>query len=69
MDGALWCWGENLEGQLGDGSQMRLYVPTQIPVVGVIDLQGGTGHLVHAPRRRLRRCGGNTPVASSETAR
>lgn len=29
-DGTLWCWGENLHGQLGDGTTTPRLVPKQI---------------------------------------
>jgi alpha-tubulin suppressor-like RCC1 family protein len=31
-DGTLWCWGDNYDGQLGDGTQLNRETP--VPVVG-----------------------------------
>jgi alpha-tubulin suppressor-like RCC1 family protein len=29
-DGELWCWGFNVEGQLGDGTRNHLARPTRV---------------------------------------
>lgn len=31
-DGSYWAWGENNQGQLGDGTTIRRTLPTQIPI-------------------------------------
>jgi alpha-tubulin suppressor-like RCC1 family protein len=39
-DGALWCWGENGDGQLGDGSQADRSKPVQIEIAANGDSLG-----------------------------
>jgi alpha-tubulin suppressor-like RCC1 family protein len=29
-DGTVWCWGDNFNGQLGDGTVLRRAVPTKV---------------------------------------
>lgn len=49
-DGALYCWGYNVFGQLGDGSQIDRPVPvpvvdsTGMPLVGQVAVDAGTFH-------------------------
>jgi hypothetical protein len=32
-DGAVWCWGENGEGQLGNGSRVNSLVRVRVPLL------------------------------------
>jgi alpha-tubulin suppressor-like RCC1 family protein len=45
-DGSLWCWGDNTDGKLGDGTTMLKSSPTQVPVLGttVAEVALGGGH-------------------------
>ena len=48
--GNVKCWGRNDEGELGDGTNTRRYVPTDVPSLasGVIDLAANLGlSLIH----------------------
>ncbi len=46
-DGAVWAWGENDLGQLGDGTTTRQYAPVAISGLAVVDGVGaGLGHTV-----------------------
>lgn len=44
--GAVYCWGTNGQGQLGDGSQTDRNVPTAIPSLstGVLEVSAGLAH-------------------------
>ena len=44
-DGTAYCWGEGLEGQLGDGANLRREVP--VPVLGGLKFQSITTGLYH----------------------
>ncbi len=46
IDGALWCWGYNGYGQLGDGSQIDQKVPEQVGALGtnVAEVAAGAHH-------------------------
>jgi alpha-tubulin suppressor-like RCC1 family protein len=33
-DGTLWCWGNNLEGELGDGTMLSRSTPVQVAALG-----------------------------------
>src|SRR5215475_9482388 len=34
-DGTLWCWGENTDGEVGDGTQVPRAAPTQIGTAAI----------------------------------
>ena len=44
--GELWCWGSNQFGQLGDGTTMGKYVPTEVTGFGasVVAVSAGSDH-------------------------
>jgi alpha-tubulin suppressor-like RCC1 family protein len=45
MDGTVWCWGTNYNGQVGDGSYVLRNAAVQIPsLAGVKDVASGGGH-------------------------
>jgi alpha-tubulin suppressor-like RCC1 family protein len=45
MDGTVWCWGTNYNGQVGDGSYVLRNAAVQIPsLTGVKDIASGGGH-------------------------
>jgi len=45
VDGSLWCWGGNDQGELGDGSFERRYTPVQVsPPTRFAALAGGDRH-------------------------
>ncbi len=46
-DGAVWAWGDNGTGQLGDGTQTTKSVPVLVPLAtGVSRVASGSGHTV-----------------------
>ncbi len=64
--GDVRCWGENLNGQIGDGTiGGSRNVPTVVttdgttPLTGVIDVQAGTAHACALLADRTVRCWGN----------
>jgi alpha-tubulin suppressor-like RCC1 family protein len=44
-DGALYCWGAGLRGQLGTGSSTSSLVPVQVPGGGYTDVSVGGSHV------------------------
>jgi alpha-tubulin suppressor-like RCC1 family protein len=47
QDGTVWAWGENNQGQLGDGTITRRLLPVQVPDLhGVTALAAGQTHTV-----------------------
>jgi alpha-tubulin suppressor-like RCC1 family protein len=41
-DGAVWCWGDNNRGQLGDGTTQPAATPIRVPLSGpAVDLEVG----------------------------
>jgi len=44
QDGSLWCWGWNLSGQLGDGTNSDKFTPVQIMSSGVSSVALGGYH-------------------------
>ena len=50
-DGTLWCWGSNLNYELGDGSQTNRLIPVQVSALGSsVDQVAGRDH--HACARK-----------------
>lgn len=46
-DGTLWAWGENVQGQLGTGSEKRReYLPVKVEIDNVKDFAGGVFHCI-----------------------
>jgi len=43
-DGSAWCWGENNDGELGDGTSMNRSVPTEVAISDVVDIAAGKDH-------------------------
>ena len=45
QDGTVWAWGDNNDGQLGDGTTERRYTPTQVPgLTDVVAIAAGYYH-------------------------
>jgi len=44
QDGSLWCWGRNVEGQIGDGDYQNKSLPTEIMSWGVSSVSLGYAH-------------------------
>jgi cysteine-rich repeat protein len=49
-DGTLWCWGSNSNGQIGLGTTVTAFSPTQVAGSGFISVSAGASHTcaVHA---------------------
>ncbi len=52
-DGTVWAWGDNSDGQLGDGTNVDRYTPVQVvmelggdPLTGVAAISAGGGHTI-----------------------
>lgn len=44
-DGSVWAWGENKNGQLGNGNELNSYVPMQVTsLTDVIAVSAGYFH-------------------------
>ncbi|RYZ50131.1 MAG: RCC1 repeat-containing protein, partial [Proteobacteria bacterium] len=44
-DGSVYCWGQNSDGQVGDGTTTDRYLPTKVPgISGASLVAGGSGH-------------------------
>lgn len=57
-DGALKCWGDNSNGQLGDGTTIKKNTPTNIIGTGVTDVSGAGFHTCAIVNGALQ-CWGN----------
>ncbi len=58
-DGTLFCWGDNENGQLGDGTTTRHLVPTRALVSDVVAVVAGELHTCALRRDRQVRCWGS----------
>lgn len=58
-DGALFCWGDNEFGQLGDGTQERRLHPARIELPPVASVSTGYGHTCSATMQGDVYCWGN----------
>ncbi len=43
-DGTVWAWGNNMSGQLGDGTTTSLSIPTQVAISNVVAIAAGQNH-------------------------
>jgi len=43
-DGTLWCWGSNSNGQIGVGTTITAFVPTQVTGTGFTSVGAGASH-------------------------
>ena len=44
-DGTVWCWGRNLEGQLGDGLEVSTHMPVKVfGLAGAVSIAAGMTH-------------------------
>jgi alpha-tubulin suppressor-like RCC1 family protein len=60
--GAAYCWGDNAEGQLGDGTTIERHTPT--PVAGGLTFKSiavGNGHVCGIATTGVASCWGTTP--------
>ena len=46
-DGSLWVWGQNGEGQLGNGTTVHINTPFQLVPSGVVDVAMGVNYLTY----------------------
>jgi len=66
-DGALYCWGQNQYGQLGDGFTANLTTPTLVPMTGllsgktILDVSPGSYHTCAIASDSKVYCWGNNP--------
>src|SRR6185436_4225001 len=61
-DDGVMCWGQDNEGQLGDGrlgAMVAAPTPVAVPLGGVVSLAGGNMHTCAALRDGTARCWGN----------
>ena len=50
-DGTLWAWGDNLYGQIGDGTQVQRNAPVQVPSLSSIAKASAAGYFSAALRQ------------------
>ena len=51
-DGSVWAWGQNNDGQLGDGTKTNRATPVRVPgITGAFGLGGGVNYsiVLHSP--------------------
>jgi alpha-tubulin suppressor-like RCC1 family protein len=60
-DGSLWCWGNNSQGQLGDGTIVDRRTPVQVQALGtsVASMSAGKGHTCALKKDGTLWCWGN----------
>ncbi len=44
LDGSVWCWGSNSDGQLGTGSYAPAVAPTHVAISGIVNISAGYQH-------------------------
>lgn len=42
--GKVWCWGDNVSGQVGNGSTSDVALPAEVPGIDAIDVSAGGDH-------------------------
>lgn len=57
-DGSLWCWGQNVHGQLGDGTTRSRSSPVQVPEHVFASVEAGGGTTCARTRDGTRLCWG-----------
>jgi alpha-tubulin suppressor-like RCC1 family protein len=61
-DGTVWCWGDNIEGQLGDGTTAMRTTPVQVMgVSNAVQIALGTTHGCARLSSGAVRCWGGAP--------
>ncbi|MCW2966485.1 MAG: regulator of chromosome condensation, partial [Solirubrobacteraceae bacterium] len=61
--GAVWCWGSNAAGELGDGTTKQRLVPVAVPALqsGVVSVSAGEDHSCAVTAAGAAKCwGGNS---------
>lgn len=56
--GAVWCWGDNLSGQLGNGSTQATTIPVRVRVPAVVSIDAGGSHTCAVSRAGAVWCWG-----------
>jgi alpha-tubulin suppressor-like RCC1 family protein len=55
-DGSVWCWGYNLDGELGDGTAINKSKPTKVTLPGPAVQVGGKGVFIAATAYEAHTC-------------
>ena len=58
-DGALWCWGNNNDGQVGDGTTTHRALPVPVSAPGSAAVSAGSAHTCAASASGALRCWGS----------